>query len=152
MARWRVCAKQPARANFVDQASVVVLYDGGCALCHRSVKLLHFLDRRGRLSYAALTPEWSEAYPGGGVSIDPEGVAHGVDAVASALKATGRLGAAMAFVLRSTPGTKKMYRWIATHRYQIFGRKDRDLTACPAPYSWHGRPLRFTQTPPLPRR
>ncbi|MGA1379934.1 MAG: hypothetical protein ACO30N_00105 [Schleiferiaceae bacterium] len=110
------------------------------------------MDRRGALSYAPLTAEWTAAYPGGVVVLGPQGVTHGVGAVAEALRATGRPGTVMAFVLRSIPGTKKMYRWIATHRYQIFGRKDRDLTACPAPYSWHGRPLRFSQTPPLPRR
>jgi len=139
----------------VDQVAVtptLVLYDGGCALCHRSVKLLHFLDRKGALSYAPLTAEWSEAYPDGVVVLGPTGAVQGTEAVAAALQATGRLGRALAGVVRAAPGSKKMYRWIATHRYQIFGRKDRDLTACPAPYSWHGRPLRFSQTPPLPRR
>lgn len=136
----------------MDQASVaplVVLYDGHCALCHRSVRLLHALDRRGRLQYAPLNDEWSAAYPGGVVLWTPQRALGGADAVVAALRELGPAGRVLSVAVRATPGYQKIYRWIATHRYTLFGRAKQDLTSCPAPNSWHGRPLRFSQTPPL---
>jgi predicted DCC family thiol-disulfide oxidoreductase YuxK len=131
---------------------MVVLYDGGCALCQRSVRLLNSLDRHARLSYAPLDAKWSSAYPGGVVVWTPKEVFWGADAVVCALKELGFWGKVVAGAVRWTPWYKKIYRWVATHRYQIFGRAKVELTSCPAPRSWRGRPLRFSQTPPLPPR
>jgi len=139
-------------ASVVGPRSTVVLYDGDCALCQRSVRLLNALDRNGVLSYAPLTDEWRQAYPGGVVVWTPSAVYSGADAVVQALRCLGPRGRMVAAGVRFTPGYKKMYRWVATHRYQIFGRATQDLTSCPAPSSWRGRPLHFLQTPPLPQR
>ncbi len=139
-------------ASVVEPWSTVVLYDGDCALCQHSVRLLNALDRNGVLSYAPLTDEWRQTYPGGVVVWTPTEVFSGAEAVVQALWVTGKRGRMLATWIAFTPGHKKMYRWVATHRYQIFGRAKKDLTSCPAPSSWRGRPLRFSQTPPLPQR
>jgi predicted DCC family thiol-disulfide oxidoreductase YuxK len=136
----------------MDQASLIILYDGHCALCHRSVYWLNALDREGLLSFAPLTPQWSEAHPGGVILWTPNGVFYAADAVVIALQHTRPWGPLLATMVRFTPGYKKIYRWVATHRYRIFGLTDKDLTSCPRPRSWRGRPLRFSQTPPLPPR
>ena len=38
--------------------------------------------------------------------------------------------------LESNKRVKKMYRWLARHRYTLFGKKE-PLTTCPVPSSWH---------------
>ncbi|MBM3433869.1 MAG: DUF393 domain-containing protein [Bacteroidetes bacterium] len=154
MALRRLCFDEPVGPHAVDQAPVVpvvVLFDGHCALCHRSVRLLHSLDRHDRLQYAPLTAEWTAAFPGGVVVWTPDRAVGGADAVVAALRMLGRSGRILAFIVCATPGYQKIYRWIATHRYTLFGRAKQDLTSCPAPNSWRGRPLRFSQTPPLHR-
>lgn len=145
-------ARAVGKASVAAPEGMVVLYDGDCALCQRSVRLLNALDRRGVLSYAPLTEAWRQAQPGGVVVWTPTEVYSGAEAVVQALRVTGKRGRMLATWIAFTPGYKKMYRWVATHRYQIFGRAKRDLTSCPAPSSWRGRPLRFSQTPPLPQR
>lgn len=139
----------------MDQATLtpnyVVLYDGDCALCQRSVRFLNALDRHAVLKYAPLTEEWQRAYPGGVVLWTPTEVFWGADAAVQALQVLGARGRLLAAVVRGTPGYKKTYRWVATHRYTVFGRAKQDLTSCPAPSSWRGRPLRFSQTPPPPQ-
>lgn len=129
-----------------------MLYDGDCALCQRSVRLLNALDRHAALSYAPLTEEWRQVYPGGVVLWTPSEVFWGADAAVQALRVLGLKGRLLAAVVQCTPGYKQIYRWVATHRYTVFGRAKQDLTSCPAPSSWRGRPLRFSQTPPLPQR
>jgi predicted DCC family thiol-disulfide oxidoreductase YuxK len=139
------------QAPVAEAPSTVVLYDGGCALCQRSVRFLNALDRHGVLRYAELTDEWRQAYPGGVVVWTPTAVYSGADAVVQVLQGLGPRGRVVAAWVRFTPGYKKMYRWVAAHRYQIFGRAKASLTSCPAPSSWRGRPLRFSQTPPIPQ-
>lgn len=129
---------------------VVVLVDGGCLLCHRAVALLHMLDRKGVLAYAPLDAAWMQRYPKGVVVLCPQGISVGADAVVCALRYLGPVGGVLSWVVRNIPGYKKIYRWVAAHRYQIFGRTKEDLTSCRAPSSWHGRRPRFLQTPPLP--
>ena len=145
-------ARAVVEASLAAPEGMVVLYDGDCALCQRSVRLLNVLDRNGVLSYAPLTDAWRQAYPGGVVVWTHTAVYSGADAVVHALRCLGPRGQMLATWIAFTPGYKKMYRWVATHRYQIFGRATQDLTSCPAPSSWRGRPLHFLQTPPLPQR
>ncbi|HVO09767.1 MAG TPA: DCC1-like thiol-disulfide oxidoreductase family protein, partial [Vicinamibacteria bacterium] len=53
-------------------AAPVLFYDGGCGLCHLSVRLLLRLDRRGRLRFAPLGGEHFTAVLGRAVPQLPD--------------------------------------------------------------------------------
>jgi predicted DCC family thiol-disulfide oxidoreductase YuxK len=118
----------------------VLLFDGECGLCHRLVRVLLRLDRRGRLMFAPLqgnstqafllrrglrtadfdtlifVPDWSRR----------ENVAVRVrtDGVIAALRATGSrgLGAAAAVLAILPPRVRDAgYRAVARWRYRVFG-------------------------------
>ncbi len=59
---------QPPRppADEAPPARGLLLYDGGCALCRRSVRLLLALDRRGALRFAPLGGDTARGLLGGG--------------------------------------------------------------------------------------
>lgn len=109
-----------------------VLYDGPCVLCNATVSWLQRRDRRAVLNFAA--------HP----NPDADGVAfwdgnrwhQGHQALSPILKELPSPYPFLGSILARVPVwvTKKMYRWIAAHRYTWFG-KNETLRACPVPHS-----------------
>lgn len=91
----------------------MLFYDGGCGLCHASVRLLLRLDRAGRLRFAPLGgATFDSLVPAAARTALPDSlVLVGVEgsplvrtaAVLAALRATGRLGGALAAVVGLVP-------------------------------------------------
>lgn len=111
----------------------LVLFDGHCGLCDRSVQFLLRWDRHGRLHFAPLQGPTAAAYaptpdpndPGTFVLVDEQGIHLRSDA---ALRTLAHLGPWWrgVLVLRLVPRPVRdaVYNWVARHRYQWFGRMD----------------------------
>ncbi len=126
----------------------VLLYDGECGLCNRTVRFLLRLDRRGALRFAPLQGPAAQAYlRAHGLPADdfetlvfvpdwarrdrPEFLLR-TDGVVGALRACGNPAANVLAWMRVVPrGLRDMgYRFVARTRYRLFGQWD---TACPLP-------------------
>ena len=125
----------------------VVLFDGYCNLCHRSVRWALRHDRRAVLRFAPLESEAGRRLlktahlpetPQGVVLLRPDGRAfERSDAWIEICKALGFpwswLGA---WKLLPRPWPDRVYDWIAKNRYRWFGKKD----SCPVPEArWRER-------------
>ncbi|MBL8548949.1 MAG: DUF393 domain-containing protein [Hyphomonadaceae bacterium] len=116
-------------------AAALVLYDGDCALCARSVQFLAPRDAQRRLRFAAIAGPHGRA-PARAAGIDPDapatwllideaGRAHGrSDAILQALRrlkapwpALGLAGFAVPRFVRDA-----LYDWVAANRARWFGR------------------------------
>ncbi len=110
----------------------VLFYDGGCGLCHLSVRLLLRLDRRGRLRFAPLGGETFTAalagrapspLPDSLVLLTPDGVLRVRSAaVRQALRLLGRPWSGLAAVARLLPRAlaDALYDGIARLRHRLF--------------------------------
>ena len=123
--------------------SVLVLYDGVCGLCNRTVRFLLRIDRRRRLKFAPLqgepakeivarhgVPDDLDTFVLARVVAGREVVSVRSAAVLDALAAVGgvwRLSAVFRLVPR--PVRDRIYDWIAARRYRWFGKYD----SCPTP-------------------
>ncbi len=116
-----------------------MFYDGVCALCDRSVRLLIRIDRRRVLSYAPLQGETFARLaervdlPAGldsmvyvrGLDTDEPQVFVYSDGSLQILRDVGGFWRVVSW-LRVVPRPLRnaVYRWIARHRYKWFGRYD----------------------------
>lgn len=121
----------------------VLLYDGVCGFCNKTVQMILDRDRRGEMRFAALQSDYGRAV----VSRHPE--LAGVDSVVLVEREGGgervhvRSGAALRvasylggwwklfLVARAVPAPVRdfFYNLVARYRYRFFGRYD----ACPLP-------------------
>ncbi|QLC25895.1 DUF393 domain-containing protein [Parasphingopyxis algicola] len=131
--RWRA---DPAVPDFDDSRPLIV-FDGDCVLCSRSMRLILKLDRAERFR---LTPAQGEIgqglYRHLGLPTDrfetyllvADGTIHqrstAIVEIAKRLGWPWKAGAALAIVPR--PLRDALYNLVARHRYRIFGRR----TAC----------------------
>ncbi|OAB63967.1 hypothetical protein AY599_16345 [Leptolyngbya valderiana BDU 20041] len=122
-----------------DKTHPIILFDGTCAFCDRTVRLLNRLDRRSRLCYAPLESE-AAAY-----LFQTHDVPQSIDSIVLIHQGTARVESAaaiaicqllgfpwsLAAVLKAIPRPIRdaCYRFIARHRYKIFGR----VEACGLP-------------------
>lgn len=112
----------------------VIVFDGACVLCSRWVDFVLKHDRSGRYRLAAMQGVHGRALLNAhGLSAeDPvsfllvqEGRGHtDTDAIALVLEGLGGSWRAAAALLRAVPRLLRgpAYRWIARHRYRLFGR------------------------------
>ena len=120
----------------------IVLYDGGCGLCHRSVRAVLARERGVRFRFASLRSDAArrllegrgapEPLPDSVVLIDAEGVHTGSTAalrIARNLRPPASLAAA--FLALPKALRDPVYAFVARRRYRWFGR--RDGCALPAP-------------------
>lgn len=123
----------------------VLLYDGPCGLCQASVLWLMRRDKKQVLRFVSLQSEWARDWAFHNGKPLPEdsvalvygtGLWTGPHVLHQSLRLLPSPWPALAFILRIVPGQKKIYRWLAQHRYRLFGQKEL-LTTCPAPHSWH---------------
>ena len=122
-------------------ANPIVLYDGLCGLCNRSVQFLLRHDKAGRFRFASLQSDFAEKVLGRH-GLDPkdldtvhvvenydqpgERVLQRSDAVLRAGRELGGLWGACASIARVVPrGLRDLfYRFVATNRYRVFGKYD----------------------------
>ena len=112
----------------------VIVFDGVCVLCSRWVDFVLKHDRSGRYRLAAMQGVHGRALlKAHGLSADDpvsfllvqEGRGHtDTDAIALVLEGLGGSWRAAAALLRAVPRLLRdpAYRWIARHRYRLFGR------------------------------
>jgi predicted DCC family thiol-disulfide oxidoreductase YuxK len=117
----------------------IILFDGSCGFCDRTVRLVNRLDRGGRFRFAPLDSEAAvhllrtHEVP---ASIDSVVLVHEGRARVQSDAAIGiaRLlgppwSLAAVFLVVPRPVRDAVYRFIARHRYRIFGR----VQACGLP-------------------
>lgn len=117
----------------------LLLFDGSCVLCHRSVRFILRHEHSKVLRFAALESETGRAQQNH-YDIPPQtdamilienGHAYWGSDAALRLCRYLRYPWRMAYPLRGLPGWmhRPLYRWIARHRYRWFGRDE----SCPLP-------------------
>ncbi|MEQ9095420.1 MAG: DCC1-like thiol-disulfide oxidoreductase family protein [Phycisphaerales bacterium] len=127
----------------MPEAHPIILFDGTCAFCDRTVRLLNRLDRADRLRYAPLDSEAARFLfqkhdvpdaIDSVVLVQPD--ANGGRAMVESDAAIGiarvlGLPWSLAVVLKIVPRSWRdaAYRFIARHRYRLFGR----VEACGLP-------------------
>lgn len=122
-----------------DKPHPIVLFDGTCAFCDRTVRLLTRLDRKQFLRYAPLESEAgrsllerfevSESIDSI-VLIYPHGRDNRAQVESNAAIAIARLlgfpwSLAAMLTIIPRPIRDACYRFIARHRYKVFGRVER---------------------------
>ena len=122
-------------------ANPIVLYDGVCGLCNRSVQFLLKHDKDGRFRFASLQSNFAEKVLGRH-GLDPkdldtvhvvenydqpgERVLQRSDAILRAGRELGGFWSATSSVARIVPRPLRdlVYRFVATNRYCVFGKYD----------------------------
>jgi predicted DCC family thiol-disulfide oxidoreductase YuxK len=123
-----------------DAAGAVLFFDGGCGLCHNSVRILIRLDRKAQLIFAPLggdlfgervPPEARAGLPDSLVLSTPDGKLHvRSNAVLGALDEIGGFWRFAAALGRVIPVSlrDRLYDAIARARHRWFKKPE---TACP---------------------
>jgi predicted DCC family thiol-disulfide oxidoreductase YuxK len=113
----------------------VIVFDGVCVLCSRWVDFVLRRDRDGRYKFAAMqTTSGRNLLIAHGIDPDDplsflllEGGAGytDTDAIARILRTFGRGWRLVALLVSIVPRFIRdpLYRWIARHRYRLFGRR-----------------------------
>ena len=119
----------------------IVLYDGVCGLCNRSVQFLLKHDKQARFRFASLQSDFAEKVLGRH-GLDPkdldtvhvvenydqpgERVLQRSDAILRAGRELGGFWSAASLVARIVPRPLRdlVYRFVATNRYRVFGKYD----------------------------
>ena len=122
-------------------ANPIVLYDGVCGLCNRSVQFLLKHDKQARFRFASLQSDFAEKVLGRH-GLDPkdldtvhvvenydqpgERVLQRSDAILRAGRELGGFWSAASLVARIVPRPLRdlVYRFVATNRYRVFGKYD----------------------------
>lgn len=128
----------------------ILLYDGVCGLCNRSVQFVLGRDRHDRFRFASLQSDFAAAilrrhgiHPGNldtvylvtDHELPGERLSARSEAAISVLRELGGIWTAAALPLRALPiGVRDWgYNLVARHRYRIFGKFD----TCPLPEARH---------------
>jgi len=122
-------------------ANPIILYDGVCGLCNRSVQFLLKHDKEERFRFASLQSDFA-AKVLGRHGLDPkdldtvhvvenydqpgERVLQRSDAVLRAGRELGGFWGASSSIARIVPRALRdvVYRLVATNRYRVFGKYD----------------------------
>ena len=121
-----------------NDGAPVVLYDGVCGFCNKTVQTIIRHDRRGELRFAALQSDFGRAVIGrhpelAGVDsvvfVDREGGGERVFVrSAAALRLASHLGGLwkllLAFRVVPAPARDFFYDLFARYRYRLFGKYD----------------------------
>jgi predicted DCC family thiol-disulfide oxidoreductase YuxK len=124
-----------AEAVAIDGEGPLVLYDGTCGLCNRSVQLILRHDRRGRFRFAALQSDPGRALlERHGLPTDELSTIVLIDGgraftrSRAALRIAGRMDAPWpllrALLVVPRPLADAVYGLVARNRYRMFGRAD----------------------------
>lgn len=126
----------------MSDAPYILLFDGVCNLCDNAVQFILKHDRRGLIHFASIQSDFgSRRYRE--LGLNPEApdsmillTPHGVFRESSAaLEIAGLLGGPwpLAKVFKIVPRFIRdaVYRYVATHRYQWFGKHDQCMLPRP---------------------
>lgn len=114
----------------------VIVFDGVCVLCSRWVDFILRHDQQGRFRLAAMQGVQGRALlvahglspddPSSFLLVQDGRGYSNTDAIARVLKQLGGRWSYASALLRVVPGPLRdpAYRWIARHRYRLFGRRD----------------------------
>jgi len=123
------------------EANPIVLYDGVCGLCNRSVQFLLKHDKEARFRFASLQSDFAKKVLGRH-GLDPkdldtvhvvenydqpdERVLQRSDAILRAGRELGGVWGASASIAKVVPRALRdlVYRLVATNRYRVFGKYD----------------------------
>ena len=121
------------------EANPIVLYDGVCGLCNRSVQFLLKHDKRARFRFASLQSDFAMKVLGRH-GLDPkdldtvhvvenydqpgERVLQRSDAILRAGRELGGVWGASSSVAKIVPRPLRdlVYRFVASNRYRVFGK------------------------------
>ena len=118
-----------------------VFFDGDCPLCVREIRLLRWLDRKGRVRFTDIAdPSFDPASVGKtfndlmariqGREIGSEGPGEWVEGVEVFRRLYSAVGFSPLVTLTRLPGIRHMldaaYRWFARNRLRITGRCSKD--------------------------
>lgn len=118
-----------------DTGHPVIIFDGVCVLCSHWVDFILRHDRAGRFRLAAMQGQRGRALlvanglsPDDPVSfllVDQGQGYRDTDAIARVLGQLGKPWRMAGAMLRAIPQCLRdpVYRWIARHRYRLFGRR-----------------------------
>ncbi len=113
----------------------VIVFDGVCVLCSRWVDFILRHDRTGRFRLAAMQGTQGRALllahglspddPSSFLLVDDGHGYSDTDAIARVLDRLGGRWRAVAAALRLVPRPLRdpAYRWLARHRYRLFGKR-----------------------------
>ncbi|MEO8652009.1 MAG: DCC1-like thiol-disulfide oxidoreductase family protein [Hyphomicrobiaceae bacterium] len=117
-------------------AHPIIVFDGQCVLCSANAQFVLRHDRRGHFRLASMQGEVGAALyrhfqidPGNPESlivVDGERLYRDSDAILAIYGGLGWPWRALAIAGRVVPRVLRdsVYRWIARHRYRLFGRRD----------------------------
>jgi predicted DCC family thiol-disulfide oxidoreductase YuxK len=120
----------------VAETSPVIVFDGVCLLCSRWVDFILRHDRARRFQLAAmqgthgrrlLSEHGLSPYDPLSFLLVQDGRGYtDTDAIIRVLQGLGRPWKVVAGLLRVVPGFLRdpAYRWVARHRYRLFGRRE----------------------------
>ena len=121
----------------------IIVFDAQCVLCSANAQFVLRHDRRGHFRLASMQGEVGAALyrrfgidpenPESLIVVDSARLHRDSDAILAIYSGLGGPWRALAAIARLTPRMLRdpMYRWIARHRYRLFGR--RDVCWMPAP-------------------
>ncbi|MBI4585897.1 MAG: DUF393 domain-containing protein [Planctomycetes bacterium] len=126
-------------------AGHIILYDGVCGLCHRTVQFVLKRDKKDLFRFAALQSPWAQDFlrrrglPAADLDtvyliIDPETTAERIlskgeayVALVTLLGGAWKIGGILGLLPKGL--LRRGYDWLARRRYRLFGRFDQ----CPIP-------------------
>ena len=114
---------------------MVILFDGVCNLCNGVVRFIIKLDKKNVFKFASLQSAYGEGVVSSHhlhtapletiVLVDGEKIYTQSDAVIAILKSLGGVWKlAEVFKIIPKPVRNGVYRFIAKHRYNVFGKKE----------------------------
>jgi predicted DCC family thiol-disulfide oxidoreductase YuxK len=120
----------------VPSAHPIIVFDGQCVLCSANAQFVLRHDRRGHFRLASMQGEVGAALyrrfgidpadPESMIVVDGERLHRDSDAIFAIYTGLGWPWRALAGVGRLVPRFLRdpVYRWIARHRYRLFGRRE----------------------------
>jgi predicted DCC family thiol-disulfide oxidoreductase YuxK len=131
-----------AKCLTLSMQQSVILFDGVCNLCNRSVLFVIKRDRADRFRFAPLQGEYAKAHlPAPAIAVTADSIVllengkiftRSTAVLRIARKLSGLWPLLYVFILLPAFIRDACYRWIATRRYRIWGRTESCMIPTPA--------------------
>jgi predicted DCC family thiol-disulfide oxidoreductase YuxK len=121
-------------AASLDMPDGLMLFDGVCVFCSRTVRIVAAMDSEGMIRFTAMQSPYGRTLctrlgidadnPSSFVFFDRGRPLEATDAIAAMLARMPRPWRWMRiFAITPRPWRDAAYRWLARHRYRLFGRR-----------------------------